>query len=679
MDANDPFSPYLEEALNYKADPLPRADGRPEPLKPKRIPLTFHDRHLSPNLTCRRVVEFPQIAQILSQVTDKSIAYYLAHKKTFPVDGFSVLPKESLLSRIGTLDDARNMNIRYKRTAGHFSSLLASHLFYAGPMPWTNLFELVWQYTENDFSSESTLNLFPERLVVNNRDSEPIAPNVQSVAPENRDTMPYQVRALHDAQNIFPHVALWHFLPPSPTGMMIVRRISSGIFLWETSGTKGLKNMPDNSVPEDAGRSLWDPKLNNLKTRPPFRNSGIVKKPRHITIPRKADKSVNSRVDVDQYIQHAWARAVETDSTFIVINCGVYERIGIRHRASQTLFISPLIDPTKCNDPAYGKLHIGLYIAIAEDMIDRFIIQSKRPPQVSRTLPDVSPDQEGPTHNSVHSSHNDLLHDNSNINDSSSITREIREREVALITLKYGVYCSPVPATFLRVQLNPSTNAVSTKTKFLPHECLELVLDQPFENVSAKKSIHNAKLLVTLNSGEVLHRKLVVKLAFSHEQRQELQNEYMTYKHMSQFEEIEQYCVPVHGLFEDQDSDTLAMVMDYGGISLRHLYQLYPALNLSHPWILELHMSTASKLRHIHAKGVRHRNLSPDKILIGEGNKTKIVGFGRAVVSVTDSQQSRTAEEEGHEKFLFDRELERLWAAFGGWHNYPEFWDPDYS
>jgi len=35
----------------------------------------------------------------------------------------------------------------------------------------------------------------------------------------------------------------------------------------------------------------------------------------------------------------AWGRAVLHDATFIIFNCGVYERIGVHHRASQTLCI----------------------------------------------------------------------------------------------------------------------------------------------------------------------------------------------------------------------------------------------------------------------------------------------------------------------------------------------------
>jgi len=47
------------------------------------------------------------------------------------------------------------------------------------------------------------------------------------------------------------------------------------------------------------------------------------------------------------------------------------ECIGIRHRATQTLYISDLIEPHACTEPPYGKLHVGVYIAAVQEVIDR--------------------------------------------------------------------------------------------------------------------------------------------------------------------------------------------------------------------------------------------------------------------------------------------------------------------
>jgi hypothetical protein len=55
----------------------------------------------------------------------------------------------------------------------------------------------------------------------------------------------------------------------------------------------------------------------------------------------------------------------------MVLHSGNHEIIGIRHRKTQTLYISPVIKPHNCSDPAYGKLQVGIYIAAIKETIDR--------------------------------------------------------------------------------------------------------------------------------------------------------------------------------------------------------------------------------------------------------------------------------------------------------------------
>lgn len=70
-------------------------------------------------------------------------------------------------------------------------------------------------------------------------------------------------------------------------------------------------------------------------------------------------------------LTQAWAQSVRDDSSLIIFHGGNFERIGLRHRKSQTLFLSELIHVSKCQNPSYGKLHVGLYIAAIRDSIDR--------------------------------------------------------------------------------------------------------------------------------------------------------------------------------------------------------------------------------------------------------------------------------------------------------------------
>ncbi len=76
------------------------------------------------------------------------------------------------------------------------------------------------------------------------------------------------------------------------------------------------------------------------------------------------------RVLFSNMIFQAWTKAVRTDTTVILFDCGNFLRIGIRHREKQTLFLTPLIDVF---DPesSYGRLIAGLHLCIVHDALAR--------------------------------------------------------------------------------------------------------------------------------------------------------------------------------------------------------------------------------------------------------------------------------------------------------------------
>jgi len=67
----------------------------------------------------------------------------------------------------------------------------------------------------------------------------------------------------------------------------------------------------------------------------------------------------------------AWAQAVRNDTSLVVLHSGNYEYICVRHRKSQTFYVSDIINVETCKNPAYGELHVGLYIAAVQDTINR--------------------------------------------------------------------------------------------------------------------------------------------------------------------------------------------------------------------------------------------------------------------------------------------------------------------
>ncbi len=59
------------------------------------------------------------------------------------------------------------------------------------------------------------------------------------------------------------------------------------------------------------------------------------------------------------------------DCTFIIFDCGTALRVGIRHRATQTLFLSELVDLVTSETPTSGKLFAGLHLAATHDALKR--------------------------------------------------------------------------------------------------------------------------------------------------------------------------------------------------------------------------------------------------------------------------------------------------------------------
>ncbi|KAF8895852.1 hypothetical protein CPB84DRAFT_1930827 [Gymnopilus junonius] len=140
----------------------------------------------------------------------------------------------------------------------------------------------------------------------------PILKDIPILMDGLTDTMQKKIQ---DLLQKYPQLASWHMfaLTDTATGMLQTLMKNTS-FKWETCRTQGCK-------------------VNSSLTNPP---DG----------------------------PNAWVTAAKNDSTFMVFQCGRYERIGFHHRASQTLYLSGVIDTVNIKDPSYRKLHISLHIAI---------------------------------------------------------------------------------------------------------------------------------------------------------------------------------------------------------------------------------------------------------------------------------------------------------------------------
>ncbi|KAF9556374.1 hypothetical protein CPC08DRAFT_725786 [Agrocybe pediades] len=328
--------------------------------------------------------------------------------------------------------------------------------------------------------------------------------------------------------------------------------------------------------------------------------------------------ATRKRVDAQQFIQHAWARAVKEDTTFIIFSCGMYERIGDRHRATQTLYLSPLIDPVNNRNPSYGKLNFGLFSAISQDLLERF--ENERNSKSTTDYQDA-------------------------MRKKKKVKKTTSSHQIGYDEPHFSVL--PRPA----LPVPPETFHSTSKSKFRATGYIDMTLSQPMGK-GAVGVVHPATVSIEVESGDVVEHKLVVKLAFSRTQKAGLRHEYDVYSHFAKAGYVGDI-VDVHGLFEDPDSNTLALVMENGGRSLAHLN------DEEEDGVGQVtgdnRTTCMNDLKSIHAAGVHHGDIRPHNVLFDDKGRVKIIDF-----------DSSTFDPDQINERMFENELSRLEAVLDG-------------
>ncbi|KAG6878277.1 hypothetical protein C0993_009635 [Termitomyces sp. T159_Od127] len=205
--------------------------------------------------------------------------------------------------------------------------------------------------------------------------------------------------------NVFPELAIWEFknLNFCPEGENdeissgevfdeIVNGFLSGMFPWEgcekkhdcpklhpkvgaTACRMGYDVVQSPCPSYDlARRELGGKKLESLQTE------GLTASLDNMTAKKKSARKIlqqasllifiNLRRDFLIVQRQVWAEAVAMDVTFVIIQAGNIEIIGMRDRANQCLYLTDVFNVDNREYP-YFKLHTGLYIAAIRDAEDR--------------------------------------------------------------------------------------------------------------------------------------------------------------------------------------------------------------------------------------------------------------------------------------------------------------------
>ncbi|KAF8959401.1 hypothetical protein BDZ97DRAFT_1837845 [Flammula alnicola] len=652
LSLDDPFAPILEGALDYNYPPL-----KTEPDVPQakvHNPVTFYDRHIASNLVLKCFKNAPSIPQDLSAIWDEMLEAFTEDGHHFDRTHYSV-PRDIPATP------------HYSTSVGeqYFNCIALPCLRYASKLcihprdtTWSTFFGFSTFHVGYE---ESNLFLREGRMYPDYKSAESILTRMKAVSR-------FKWEGVHTLG--YPDVS--PLSPPldAPKGLFVremIPKFQRSQRVSTKASTSQLHHSASSTTPAVATRNT--------------RNTRGQSKPRAVQVKvpgRRREIHRDYRPNANDFIQRAWASAVEYDATFIIFNCGTYERIGVRHRASQTLYLSDLIDTVHCNNPKYRKLHMGLYVAIVTDVLERYNAKKNasasqaamsEPPRRKRSAEHLESATSSP---SKRRKPNPLprVYNQGGRYRASKIDKELSTRELALIKLNYGIFCSSAPSSFIRLGPScvpglfddafkePDRRAVYTSKHFMT-----ATLEAPIGS-GAIGVVHKAMIEIETEAGNKLQHRCLIKLGFSEDQQRKMQHEYDVYLHLAAVKAVEGV-VSVHGLFQDIETGTMAMVMNYGGKSLavreseKNKTVADDELDISEQESDAFQRALAG----IHRAGVLHRDIRSDNLLISEDNEVSIIDFDlydlKEILNHAEEDESDEEEDEDEEDVEHDEEEDK--------------------
>jgi hypothetical protein len=355
---------------------------------------THYDMHMDESLILKRIVPLPSLLTDLKNVVDESV---IAARSILPrIKKASEFPHQgtraaTMRNTSTSMVDEEGVINFYVDTTAKFCAPVASMLGLQHRR-WRSSLICKRQPQQRAFAIADAFLKINPKIHDDGFLSSPLQPEVQS-----------GLEAIAEA-NIL-HLAVWEFKNLLAGRLNVMRAIGSlgGPFKWlvctQEDGenscktpTKhlrhGKRTITGSRMGFDATETPWDISkeisggYNHKRKRKRdqddgdyspdgevITNASVKKAHRIIQQVNPLILSSDTVILTSGTFQKTWAQAVRNDATLLVVSSGNLEFIGVRHRESRTLFLSPLIDVQ--NVPAYAKLHTGLYIAAFRDTVDR--------------------------------------------------------------------------------------------------------------------------------------------------------------------------------------------------------------------------------------------------------------------------------------------------------------------
>ncbi|KAF8074525.1 hypothetical protein FPV67DRAFT_1445583 [Lyophyllum atratum] len=653
-------------------------------------PSIFYDKHLDEKLLMKSVRVIPlatNISRTVNVTSQSLIARKVPISPHRPMDSFPSQEFRSSRSLKVRIKDAQSLAEVYQRTIGLYSSVISSmFLLHPRADEWDGVLHWGCTGSRNWYELEAFSQNYGLKILDGDQRTDKLQGSIDEQTRETLRIMKQRDRAL----------AYWSIFAISKEAEDVLEGMNVATwadnFPYELCNTKGYSTPPDIqfNIP-DASTTGWGVSVSSIPTLPvaeristiavapqlaqvgevttPAKEISLRRSSRlcrpiattkgkskgspanrgeavearrtttvlwpKITLPARPLKSNKTSEMACLFLQRAWALSVEHNTTYTVFHCGNFERIGFRHRSSQTLFLSELIRVPECKNPGYGKIHMGLFLSIVQDVLDRTELerQQEETPRSSDRKRRRGTSASNPNKRYTTKTRAMALKERSEADERNTnqeiVKKDARERSLMLLELRYGVYNSAAPASFLR------THSIQHDT-YGPEEYLSIVLTSRIAG-GATGVVHGAILRLLSSDGEVRSVDVVVKLSFKSEQREHLRHEHTVYEHLAT-RGVEG--IPfVYGLFEDVETDTIALVMSHVGTALKTL--LPDHRSYGRTISKSARAAYLRVLGDIHDAGVRHRDIRPENLTLHDDDSVAIIDFDMAELNPSEGAKRR--------------------------------------
>ncbi|KAG6878275.1 hypothetical protein C0993_009633 [Termitomyces sp. T159_Od127] len=638
-------------------------------------PLTFYDGHLDRRLALKRVEFATTLLVDLSKSVNTILKKILEdHIELPPVEAFPTPRQYKTYVDPVPAKDARAIGLRYRAIVSNFVCDLASTLaLYPTAPTWSPAIQLAVRITSRHQQyyplNEEFVLEFRKPYGLDNREELPMVP--QSAW---RTLNAAEQARFREMSQRFPKTAVWQFYfvhKEAEDALKNLSRLFTMKTFPEITPLTLSEDRPTSDVPlvlsPDAISTAWgspvtswvsvtrSPRFDSVvqshtlnilrrSTRPTKFRSKVYKQNKNpaknvdemktlpsvsiaeenrrwpnVVIPaKKRDMAVLDNDMAVSILQHAWTQAVEKDSSFLVLNCGTFERIAFRHRSSQTLFVSDLVD-------------VARYI---RDRTHQVLLQEAGEKSIKSKCK-YAPRQNNLRPRTRRSVALEELQKSESIRNFKAVCDNLASRKLALLRIQHGPYNSTAPSSFLRVNETKTAH----KLEYEPHEYFRITIFSELA-YGTTGDTHMARIeLLGPDRKPLSLSNVVIKLAFGEIQKKRLRHEFHVYDHLMS---TGSRGIPyVFGLFEDVETETLALIMENVGLSVWDCRLPNQSKRLQNTLSESEKSGFLDALKSIHSAGVRHRDLRVENLTISHEGHPYIIDFDRAALNASEDARVR--------------------------------------